>query len=560
MEPVDPEVLRRVFVTETTEHLDELEGALMELEARPDDAELFQQIFRVAHSVKGTAGSLGFHALADLGHAIEDLLADLTSRSAPVTCAACDLLFEAVDAARRMLPDALAGVDRSPPAARDLLQRLRGESQTAPRAPERAPDLEPARRESDAARDAREARARTVRVEVAKLDRIADLVGEIAVARGRIDERAREIPGPAGAALLDDLERYNRLYAELDEAVRVAMMVPIGPWLKRHSRQVRDVARSHGKMARLAVEGGEVEVDLAVIERLGDPITHLIRNAVDHGIERPDQRRTAGKSPTGTITLSAWYEGGRIALRIADDGAGLSRAKIAAKARARGLVADPEALSVEDLERLVFEPGFSTAPKVSDLSGRGMGLAVVRQHVEALRGSIRIDTAEGAFTSFTLRLPITLATIDGLLVETSGERFMIPIEAVSECLDLPDGVFSPDRPDLVDLRGQALPCVRLRDLLDLGGPAPSRQSVVVVDHDGRAAGIVVDALHGEGRTVIKPLSRLFSGVPGLAGSTILADGRVGLVLDIAALLRRAAERSSLKRMENDRATKEDLTH
>jgi two-component system chemotaxis sensor kinase CheA len=539
VDPADLEALRQTFVAEASDQLDELEAALTELEAHGGDRARIHQLLQIAHTFKGTAASLGYTALAAIGHAMEDVLAEAERRGAPEVAPVVLLLLEGADTARRMLPDALAGIDRLDSGAEALLARLRSGAGEGAREQDPMPPIE---RSPEGAGARRGAAQRTVRVDVAKLERMVDLIGEIGVSRSRIGQRARALGGAEGGALLDDLEQTGLLYAELEEVIRTARMVPVGPWLRQYARAVRDVARAHGKEARLAVEGGDVEADMAVLERLRDPLTHLIRNAVGHGVEPPEVRRERGKDPSGTITLSAWYEGGGVALRVADDGAGLSRARIVARARARGGARDPEALSAEELHSLLFEPGFSTAAGVSDLSGRGMGLTAVRQRVEALRGSIRIESAEGAFASFTIRLPLTLATIEGLSVEAGDERYVIPLETVVECLDLPGGELAGGRRRLLNLRGRALPCVSLRELFALEGPTPARQSVVVVGHGGGLGGLVVDALHGEGRTVIKPLGPLFRGVPGVVGSTILGDGTVALILDALKLLLDVAPR------------------
>jgi two-component system chemotaxis sensor kinase CheA len=535
VDPADLEDLKQIFVAEAKDQIDELEGALVELETRPDDRELLQHIFRIAHSFKGSAMALSLSALADLGHAMEDVLEDLERRHAPATSAVCSLLLEGADAAREMLPDVLAGHDQLRQGAADVIRRMRrggtGQEELTEPALSSRPDAAP--RDEDGASDSLQ---KTVRIDVAKLDQMADLIGEISVSRDRIEQQIRALGGPAVTALLEDLEQNDRLYAELAGVVQTARMVPVGPWLQQYARAVRDVARAHGKEARLVTLGGDVEVDLAMIERLRDPLTHLLRNAIDHGIERPEARLSLGKDPIGTVTLAASYEGGGIALRISDDGAGLSARRIAERARALGNAAAVDALSAEQLHRLVFEPGFSTAPFVSDLSGRGLGLTVVRERIKALRGSIRIESAEGKGTSFTIRLPLTLATIDGLSVGAGGERYVIPLDAVVECLDLPEGALVSERRSMLNLRGRTLPCARLRDLMGIRGAAPPRQGVVVVGHDGGLGGLVVDTFDGEGRTVIKPLGRLLRGIPGVAGSTILVDGKVALILDVAALL------------------------
>jgi len=284
-----------------------------------------------------------------------------------------------------------------------------------------------------------------------------------------------------------------------------------------------------------------VEVDTAVAEHIRDPITHMIRNALDHGIESPQVRERLGKSPSGCITLSARHSAGSIVIELKDDGAGLDRSRIAAQARVRGLVADPEAITEDELCGLVFEPGLSTADTVTELSGRGIGLDVVRRSIEALRGSVGIESWEGRGTAITLRFPLTLAVIGGLMVGVAGETFIIPLDGVVECLELPPdrGPETADR-GVVNLRGEALPYVRLRRLFDVQGDPPARELVVVVRHGREQAGLCVDAVLGESQNVIKPLGKLFHGIAGIAGSTILGSGQVALILDLPTLLRRAS--------------------
>jgi two-component system chemotaxis sensor kinase CheA len=292
------------------------------------------------------------------------------------------------------------------------------------------------------------------------------------------------------------------------------------------------------------LEGEDAEVDTSVAQHLRDPLTHMLRNAVDHGIETPDVRRRKGKDPVGTVTLSARHEGGGIVVRMTDDGAGLDRARILARARSRGMVRDGETPADADLLRLVLEPGFSTAEAVTDLSGRGVGLDVVRRSVEALRGSVSLESRPGEGTTLTLRLPLTLALIEGFSVGVADETYVVPLESVVECLELPADRHEADAAGVLSLRGEPLPFLRLREFLAVPGAAPTRESVVVIRHDSGRAGVVVDALHGGGQAVIKPLGRVLRDVPGVSGSTILGNGRVGLILDVPVLLRQAVERSA----------------
>lgn len=328
-------------------------------------------------------------------------------------------------------------------------------------------------------------------------------------------------------------------------------MVPLGPIFRRYLRTVRDVAAAHGKQARLVVEGEDVEVDTSVVEHIRDPLTHMIRNAIDHGIEAPDVRRRRGKDPCGCVTLRAFRDAGSIVIQVADDGAGLDRARIADRARALGTVPDLEALTDQQLHRLVLEPGFSTADAVTDLSGRGVGLDVVRRNVERLRGAVEIESRDGGGTTITLRLPLTLAIIAGFAVGVAGETYLMPLDAVVECLDLPrEECPHADGRGVLNLRGAALPYLRLREVFGLGGSPPEREQVVVVDHDGGQVGLAVDALYGESQTVIKPLGKLVRNATGFAGSAILGSGKVALILDVAALLRQAA--SNTQREERSR--------
>jgi two-component system chemotaxis sensor kinase CheA len=333
----------------------------------------------------------------------------------------------------------------------------------------------------------------------------------------------------------------DRLYLDLQDLIMQARMVPLGPTFKQHQRTVRDLAAAQGKQVRLVMEGEDVEVDTAMVEGIRDPLTHMVRNAVDHGLGTPEERLAQGKDPCGTLTLRAFHENGLVAIQIADDGRGLDRERILRRAVERRLVAEGAVLSDTEVFAFVFEPGFSTKDQVTEISGRGVGLDVVRRNVEALRGSISVESGPERGTAITLRLPLTLAIIEGFKVQVSGEVYILPLEAVAECLELPPGQ-GRGRSGVLNLRGKPLPYLRLREHFALGGEPPARENVVVVQHAGTAVGLAVDALIGESQTVLKPLGRLFQGVRGLSGSAILGDGRVALILDVAALLREALRR------------------
>ena len=318
-----------------------------------------------------------------------------------------------------------------------------------------------------------------------------------------------------------------------------ARMVPVGPFFRQYGRIVRDLAHAHGKAVHLDIEGDDVEVDTRVVERLRDPLTHMIRNTIDHGIESPELRAALGKAAEGCLTLRAAHEGGLIVIEVRDDGAGFNRRRIAERARAMGLAAAPELLPDAELLALVFAPGFSTAETVTDLSGRGVGMDVVRRNVAALRGVIDVASVEGQGSTLTVRLPLTLAIIDGFGVGVGEETYILPLDSVLECLALPRDHHDGGTGGVINLRGQPLPYLRLRDRFGVAGERPAREHVVVVQHGGGRAGIAVDALYGESQAVIKSLGTMLDRLSGVSGSTILGDGRVALILDTPALLREA---------------------
>jgi two-component system, chemotaxis family, sensor kinase CheA len=312
---------------------------------------------------------------------------------------------------------------------------------------------------------------------------------------------------------------------------------------RQHQRTVRDIAANQGKLLRLVLEGEDVEVDATMVEQLRDPLTHIVRNAVDHGIESPVSRRDSSKDPCGTITLHARHERGTVIVEVRDDGRGMDRDGILAKARGRGLVGEGDVLNDAQVLMLTTAPGLSTADHVTELSGRGVGMDVVRRSVESLRGSIEIESAKGAGSTVRLRLPLTVAIIEGFAVGVCDERYVIPVSAVTECLTAKDT--DPDAASgVLSVRGQPLPYVRLRHLLKVNaGRKAARESIVIVQAGGGQVGVVVDELLGETQAVIKPLAGMFNEASGISGTTIMGDGRISLILDIAPLLDLAQQMS-----------------
>jgi len=374
----------------------------------------------------------------------------------------------------------------------------------------------------------------SLRIDAAKLDHLIDLVGEL-------------ITAAAGASLAAsrsgnaDLQECSAQVESLVESVRHSTlqlrMVRIGATFNRFRRVVHDVSRSLGKPVELVVRGEDTELDKTVVEKIGDPLTHLVRNAMDHGIEPPEVRAARGKPAQGTITLDARHDSGHIVIEVGDDGGGLDRERILAKAIERGIVESGRDMSDAEVYALIFEPGFSTAAQVTDLSGRGVGMDVVKRNIEALRGSVQVASRPQAGATVTVRLPLTLAIIDGFQVGVGGSRFVLPLDMVDECV----ACTAAAGHSYMDLRGKVLPFIRLRGMFDLPGAPGARENIVVVRHGGRRIGLVVDSLLGETQVVIKPLSRIFARIRGIAGSSILGSGEVALILDVPALMEHAAE-------------------
>jgi two-component system chemotaxis sensor kinase CheA len=536
---VDRTALLATFGPEATDLLDDMERHLLALEAAPGDHASLHALFRAAHTLKGGAHMVGLDAARGLAHAAEDLLERWRDGALTEAAHLVGLLLASVDALRRAVADGVAGraTDEARPAL--LAARLR-EAAAGHRVAAAEGEGGPGQAAGPASA------ARTLRVEVGKLDRLLDLTGEIAIARGQLSDLL-ERPGPCDPEALREAHREaDRVFLELQELVMKARMVPLGPLFQQHQRTVRDAGAALGRPARLVVEGADVEVDTAVVEGIRDPVGHMIRNAVAHGLEPAAGRAAAGKPAVGTVTLRAFQDGAGIVVQVADDGRGVDRARVAEKAAALGLVSDPSRVSDAEAAHLLFEPGLTTCDEASDLAGRGVGMDVVRRNVEALRGSVSVESAAGRGTTVSLRLPLTLAIIQGFRVEVGGEVLVVPLDAVAECLDLA----AEDAPDpaaeagVMALRGAPLPYLRLRRHLGLAGPPPRREAVVVVGQGGFRAGLAVDRLLGEAQVVIKPLPRTLRGQAALSGSAILGDGRVALILDVPALLRAALRRGT----------------
>jgi two-component system, chemotaxis family, sensor kinase CheA len=383
----------------------------------------------------------------------------------------------------------------------------------------------------------------SIRVPTEKLDRLVDLVGELVIAHSMIAEAVNDFSAaklPRIKLAMVEMERNTR---ELQERVMSIRMVPVSTVFSRFGRIVRDLSASLGKSAIVQIDGGDIELDKSVIERLGDPLIHLVRNALDHGLEDPPARAAAGKTEQGTLRLSAAHRNGKVVIEVEDDGRGLDPDEILAKARAQGLVGESQPLSLEEIYALIFKAGFSTAKVVSDVSGRGVGLDVVRRSIDSLNGTIQVETELGAGTRFRIMLPLTLAILDGLCVAVRGETYVIPLVSIVESLRIKrDDVRAvAGRNEVVVLRGQAIPILRLDALFGLDRTRPDSpwELVVIIENEGKRVALSVDDTQGQAQVVIKSLEANYRRVEGLMGATILGDGRVALILDVQALARLA---------------------
>ncbi|HUW76164.1 MAG TPA: chemotaxis protein CheA [Gallionella sp.] len=389
-------------------------------------------------------------------------------------------------------------------------------------------------------KEAKVQEGRFIRVQADKLDDLINLVGELVIAGASANLLAQRTKD---STLQEATSRVSGLVEEIRDGALKLRMVEIGETFNRFQRVVRDTSKELGKDIHLEINGADTELDKTVVEKIGDPLMHLVRNSMDHGIESKELREQRGKPAKGTLRLNAFHDSGSIVIEVGDDGGGLNRERILNKAIERGLVTTGQTLSDREVYNLIFEPGFSTAAQVTNLSGRGVGMDVVRRNIESLRGTVDLDSEEGRGTTVRIRLPLTLAIIDGFLVGVGGAAYIVPLDMVLECVDLAGEAQQDSRDhNYMNLRGEVLPFVRLRDQFDVEGKAGRRENVVVVRYGGQKAGLVVDELLGEYQTVIKPLGKVFSGTRGIGGFTILGSGEVALILDVPSLIQQAAKK------------------
>jgi len=572
----DPEITAD-FISEANEHFEISDENLLTLENDPENEEAIASIFRAFHTIKGTTSFLGLTPVSTLAHKAENLLDEVRKKRIAFDGQVVDATFNALDLLKKMNKDLEAalgadGMYTPPPELPDVFVQLKaalGNGDAAPKAkpaPEAAPqeNKNPAPAAADplpdtgaeAAQPAAEAAAaggasayagktvrQTMKIDADRIDLLLETIGELVIVESIVSQEAGERRTEA-RELERNLAQLKKITRSLQDIGMSMRLIPIDNTFRKMGRLVRDLAKKSGKKIELTMEGRETELDKGMVEKLGDPLVHMIRNAVDHGIEpTADDRVAAGKPATGTIVLKAYHQGGNIHIDITDDGRGLDREAISAKAKERGLITSDETMTDEEIFALIFEPGFSTAKQITDVSGRGVGMDVVKSNIESMRGNVRIRSQKGVGSTFTLVLPLTMAIIDGMIVRAGSERYILPLLSIIES-------FQPTREmittvsgkgETVPFRQRLLPLFRLATMFDIHDAQsdPTQALVVVLEDAGRQIALLVDELLGQNQTVIKNLGQGLKHVDGIAGASIMPDGTPGLIVDVNGLVKLA---------------------
>ena len=592
------------FLLEAEDLLTQIEESALELEVNQPGGECVHRLFRAFHTIKGSGAMFGFDRVAEFTHSVETTLDKYRSEDMPVSAELIETVLSAKDEIKRLLdgntearewdihirlnPNVLkSGMnprlllaeleelgtctitghwDQVPPLAsidphacymhwdarlrtakdqeaiRDVFIFVEDGSQItiAPAAAPSAKEAGPVRRAEETAQKPTAAEA-TVRVPSGKLDRLVNLVGELVMNQSRLSQAAA---GLGAAEIAAPVEEIERLVSELRETVLGIRMMPIGVTFHRFKRLVHDLSGELGKQIELVTEGASTELDKTVLDQLGDPLVHLIRNSVDHGIEMAEARTAAGKPASGTIRLAASHMGSNVVVTIEDDGRGLHSEAIRAKAVERGLIAPDAVLTEREIHQLIFLPGFSMAREVTSVSGRGVGMDVVKRQIDALRGTVSISSTPGQGTTISLTLPLTLAIIDGLLVEIGEDQFIAPMSVVTENVELHRGDRAKNNGrNVVAVRGELIPYLYLREMFSIPGEEPEIEKIVIVRHEDQRVGLVVDRVLGSHQTVIQSLGKFYRNIEMVSGATIMGDGRVALILNMAGLIDLASNRN-----------------
>ena len=559
---ITAEILKR-YVEESSELLDEAENSLLALERSPQDAGSAERAYRAFHSIKGNSGFLGYPDLEEISRSAEDLLGTIRQHKKGCDPVAISFMLIAIDILRDGVRQAEAGAGVELPgkqevcaylekltaeAAKDSFQEEQEEPDAKAAQAAKAPAPAAAKeseKTTEAESDPKEKGGNTgaqqaIRVDLDKLDKLLDLVGELVISEAMVANN----PDLKGL----QLDRFEKAVLQLDKITRdiqeVAMsmrMIPLSGAFRKMMRLVRDLAHKAEKKVSLEIIGEETEVDKTIIEQISDPLVHLIRNAVDHGIESAEERLAAGKPETGRVTLEAKHSAGEVWIVVEDDGKGLDREKIIKKGIDRGLITSEDIeMKDEEVWRMIFEPGFSTADKVSNISGRGVGMDVVKRNIEKLRGKVDVRSRTGSGTMFVVRIPLTLAIIEGMVVKVGSNRYTIPINSIKESLQPKESQITrtPDGLEIVSIRGELLPVIRVHDLYQVATDCETLTDgiLIVVENDEKKCCLLVDEVIGQQQIVIKGLSSYLGHVQSISGCAILGDGDISMILDIDDLI------------------------
>ena len=555
------------FINESQEHLQNIENSVLVLEDDPTNADTLNTIFRAFHTFKGGSGFLNLLPIQALAHELESLLDAARQHKLTINTDIINIILEGGDTLKKFTTQILtqlngdnAGQPIIVPTSsliarvKSILANPSAPIAAAPKMVTPAPVAAPVATQNDEKHasvssvssaatqtpDAKPAAAGFVKVDTGKLDALIDLVGELVISESMVVQDPELLKSPS-RHLARNLGQLRRITSELQRTAMSLRMVPIKATFQKMNRLVRDLAAKQNKQVQLVLSGEDTELDRNIVEEISDPLVHMIRNAADHGVEGPEARTAKGKSAQGTIHLRAFHRGGNIVIQIQDDGNGLNKDKLLAKARQNGIVKPNETLSDKEIYNLIFAAGFSTAEKVTDISGRGVGLDVVRRNIEKLRGKVDIDTVLGGGTTFTIYLPLTLAIIDGMIVSVGSERYIIPTLTVRESFRPRAEMLSTlhERGEMVNVRGKLCPLLRLYQYFDQPTKViePTDGIVVVVESGDQTRCLMVDELIGKQEVVIKSLGGALKKNPSLAGGAVLGDGRVGLILNVDSLVK-----------------------
>ena len=551
----DPE-LSADFVTEAQEHFEIADENLLILEKTPDDRDAVGAVFRSFHTLKGVAGFLGLTPIGDLAHAAETLLDEVRQGTRLFHGTAVELTFASLDMLKLMMQDLAAALKQGKglqarkelPGLIDRLHELLEQEDEAAKvataARQAALETAEPEEEEPIATSAVHAGTQTMKVDAVRIDQLLDTIGELVIIESIVSGDP-DIRALNSLSIEKNLALLGKITHSLRDMGMSMRLVPVDPVFKKMARLVRDLSRKSGKKVELTLKGGDTEIDKGMVEKLGDPLVHMIRNSMDHGLESAADRVASGKTPEGHITLHAHHMGGNIHIDIQDDGRGLNREAILERALDRGLIQSPDGMSDQDIYSLIFAAGFSTAKQVTEISGRGVGMDVVKRNIESLRGNVLIRSAPGQGSTFTLVLPLTTAIIDGMLLRVGQETYIMPTLSILESFrPTPAQVHTvAGRGEMVSYREELLPLFRLSNLLDVREAvrAAHEAIVVVVEEYGKQWGLLVDDLLGQQQVVIKSMGDGLGRTAGVVGASILADGRPGLILDVADVIRIARD-------------------